>query len=101
MPVVLARRLQPLRLRKDPERDHVTRADQAVPNLTEREHEILSLMAVGYSNNAIASLPYLSPKALRNYVSSIFTKLQVCDRSQAIVHASEAGLGISGDSSRS
>jgi hypothetical protein len=34
---------------------------------------------------------YLSPKTVRNYVSSIFTKLQVSDRSQAIVHAREAG----------
>lgn len=66
---------------------------QAFPNLTEREHEILSLMAEGYTNNAIASRLYLSPKTVRNYVSSIFTKLNVTDRSQAIVQAREAGLG--------
>jgi DNA-binding NarL/FixJ family response regulator len=84
-----------------PDRDHVTRSDRAFPNLTEREHEILSLMAEGYTNNAIASRLYLSPKTVRNYVSSIFTKLQVSDRSQAIVHAREAGLGTRGDSSRS
>ena len=54
--------------------------DQPFPNLTEREHEILSLMAEGYTNNAIASRLYLSPKTVRNYVSSIFTKLQVSDR---------------------
>ena len=84
-----------------PERDHSTRPDQAFPNLTEREHEILSLMAEGYTNNAIASRLYLSPKTVRNYVSTIFTKLQVSDRSQAIVHAREAGLGTRGDSSRS
>jgi DNA-binding NarL/FixJ family response regulator len=84
-----------------PDRDRVTSADRVFSNLTEREHEILSLMAEGYTNNAIASRLYLSPKTVRNYVSSIFTKLQVSDRSQAIVHAREAGLGTRGDSSRS
>ena len=67
--------------------------DQAFPDLTEREHEVLSLVAEGYTNNAIASRLYLSPKTVRNYVSSIFTKLGVADRSQAIVRAREAGLG--------
>jgi len=79
--------------------DSKTPADQAFPNLTEREHEILSLMAEGYTNNAIASRLYLSPKTVRNYVSSLFTKLQVSNRSQAIVQAREAGLGTRGDSS--
>jgi DNA-binding NarL/FixJ family response regulator len=73
--------------------DHRTAAAQAFPNLTEREHEILSLMAGGYTNTAIASRLYLSPKTVRNYVSNIFTKLQVSDRPQAIVRAREAGLG--------
>jgi DNA-binding NarL/FixJ family response regulator len=63
------------------------------PNLTEREHEILTLMAGGLTNAAIASRLYLSPKTVRNYVSSIFTKLHVTDRPQAIVRAREAGLG--------
>jgi DNA-binding NarL/FixJ family response regulator len=80
-----------------PERDHVTRPDQAFSNLTDREYEILSLVAEGYTNNAIASRLYLSPKTVRNYVSSIFTKLGVSDRSQAIVQAREAGLGTKGD----
>jgi DNA-binding NarL/FixJ family response regulator len=70
---------------------------QAFPNLTEREHEILSLIAEGYTNTAIASRLYLSPKTVRNYVSSIFTKLEVSDRSQVIVQAREAGLGTKGD----
>ncbi|HET7273479.1 MAG TPA: response regulator transcription factor [Rubrobacter sp.] len=73
--------------------ERITSAEQAFPNLTEREHEILTLMAEGYTNNAIASRLYLSPKTVRNYASSIFTKLQVSDRSQAIIHAREAGLG--------
>lgn len=76
--------------------DHISSMEQAFPNLTEREREILALMAEGYTNNAIASRLYLSPKTVRNYVSSIFTKLQVSDRSQAIIHAREAGLGTNG-----
>ena len=76
-----------------PGRDHNTASAQAFPNLTEREHDILSLIAGGYTNTAIASRLYLSPKTVRNYVSSIFTKLQVADRSQAIIRAREAGLG--------
>lgn len=83
-----------------PGRDSKASSVQAFPNLTEREHAILSLMAEGYTNNAIASQLYLSPKTVRNYVSSIFTKLEVSDRSQAIVHAREAGLGTKGGSSR-
>ena len=70
-----------------------TPAALAFPNLTEREHEILGLMAEGLTNTAIASRLYLSPKTVRNYVSNIFTKLQVSDRPQAIVRAREAGLG--------
>lgn len=57
-------------------------------------------MAEGYTNKAIASRLYLSPKTVRNYVSSIFTKLQVSDLSQAIVHAREAGLGTRGEHSQ-
>jgi DNA-binding NarL/FixJ family response regulator len=73
-----------------------TDAARAFPNLTEREHEILSLIAAGLTNTAIASRLYLSPKTVRNYVSNIFTKLQVADRPQAIVRAREAGLGENG-----
>jgi DNA-binding NarL/FixJ family response regulator len=76
-----------------PEGDPKASSTKAFPNLTDREHEILSLIAEGYTNNAIASRLYLSPKTVRNYVSSIFTKLGVSDRSQAIVHAREAGVG--------
>jgi len=79
--------------------DSKASSGQAFPNLTEREHEILSLMAEGYTNGAIASRLYLSPKTVRNYVSSIFTKLEVSDRSQAIVQARKAGVGTNGGSS--
>jgi DNA-binding NarL/FixJ family response regulator len=80
-----------------PERGFNTSSGRAFPNLTEREHEILSLIAEGYTNTAIASRLYLSPKTVRNYVSSIFTKLEVADRPEAIIRAREAGLGTKGD----
>jgi DNA-binding NarL/FixJ family response regulator len=66
---------------------------QAFPELTAREREVLELIAQGRSNTAIAEELVLSQKTVRNHVSNIFTKLQVLDRSQAIVKAREAGLG--------
>jgi DNA-binding NarL/FixJ family response regulator len=65
----------------------------AFPQLTAREREILDLLAAGRSNTQIASTLYLSPKTVRNNVSTIFTKLQVADRAEAIVRARDAGLG--------
>jgi DNA-binding NarL/FixJ family response regulator len=61
--------------------------------LTEREHEILDLIAQGHNNNTIANKLSLSIKTVQNYVSSILTKLQVADRTQAIVRARDAGFG--------
>ncbi len=61
--------------------------------LTEREREILNLIAQGHNNTVIASKLSLSIKTVQNYVSSILTKLQVVDRAQAIVRAREAGFG--------
>ena len=61
--------------------------------LTERELEILDLIAKGDNNNTIANKLSLSIKTVQNYVSSILTKLQVADRAQAIVRAREAGFG--------
>lgn len=66
---------------------------RAFPALTDREREILDLIAGGLSNPEIAARLYLSPKTVRNHISSIFAKLQVADRAQAIVRAREAGLG--------
>jgi DNA-binding NarL/FixJ family response regulator len=63
------------------------------PELTEREQEILGLVARGHSNSEIAERLYLSEKTVRNYVSSVLGKLQVAGRPQAIVKAREAGLG--------
>jgi DNA-binding NarL/FixJ family response regulator len=69
------------------------------PELTEREHEILALIANHETNPEIAKRLYLSPKTVRNHVSNIFTKLQVADRAQAIIRAREAGLGQSTENS--
>ena len=65
---------------------------QAFPELTEREREILILIAQGSNNAEIAGRLVLSPKTVRNHVSNIFNKLQVADRAQAIIRAREAGL---------
>lgn len=63
------------------------------PELTNREREILDLVAKGENNQAIAKQLTLSSKTVSNYVSNILNKLQVADRAQAIVKAREAGLG--------
>jgi DNA-binding NarL/FixJ family response regulator len=66
---------------------------QAFPTLTDREREILHLLAQGHPNPSIARQLSLSTKTVGNYVSNIFTKLQVADRAQAIIRARDAGLG--------
>jgi DNA-binding NarL/FixJ family response regulator len=66
---------------------------QPFPELTEREREILELVASGANNTSIARRLFVSEKTVRNNVSNIFTKLHVADRSEAIVKAREAGLG--------
>ena len=68
----------------------------AFPDLSEREQEILELIARGMSNQQIVDRLAISPKTVRNHVSNIFSKLQVRDRAEAIVRAREAGLGGEG-----
>ena len=63
------------------------------PELSERETELLALMARGRSNQEIADQLGLTLKTVRNHVSNIFSKLQVADRAQAVIRAREAGLG--------
>jgi DNA-binding NarL/FixJ family response regulator len=65
----------------------------AFPSLTEREREVLEMIAVGKGNATIAQELMISLKTVRNHVSNIFTKLQVSDRAGAIVKARKAGLG--------
>lgn len=63
------------------------------PDLTERESEILDLLARGLTNTEIAGRLVLSPKTVRNHVSNVFTKLQVASRAEAVAQARDAGLG--------
>jgi DNA-binding NarL/FixJ family response regulator len=74
-----------------------TPAPRPLPELTARELEVLSLLADGHRNAAIASGLGISAKTVANHLSIIFTKLCVLDRSQAIIAAREAGLGSSPD----
>lgn len=63
------------------------------PELTDRERELLELVASGKSNQEISHQLHITNKTVSNHVSSIFNKLKVGDRAQAIVKARQAGLG--------
>ena len=68
-------------------------APDPFPQLTERERDVLELLARGKRNAMIAGELFLSERTVRNYVSNIFTKLQVADRAQAIAAARDVGIG--------
>jgi DNA-binding NarL/FixJ family response regulator len=72
---------------------HAATPLQAFPELTDRERDILDLIAQHFNNIEIAERLSLAPKTVRNHVSNIFSKLQVADRAEAIIRAREAGLG--------
>jgi DNA-binding NarL/FixJ family response regulator len=63
------------------------------PELTDREREVLDLLAQGLTNAAIAARLFVSDKTIRNHVSNVFTKLHVTDRASAVARARDAGLG--------
>lgn len=63
------------------------------PDLTEREREVLDLIAQGHPNAVIARRLSITDKTVRNHVTNIFSKLQVTDRVQAVMRAREAGFG--------
>ncbi|CAM3610330.1 response regulator transcription factor [Occultella aeris] len=63
------------------------------PELSAREREVLDLVARGHDNVAIARRLVLSPKTVRNHVTTILTKLSVSSRPTLIVRAREGGLG--------
>jgi DNA-binding NarL/FixJ family response regulator len=69
-----------------------------ISQLSEREREVLRLLASGLGNSEIAQTLFLSEGTIKNYVSMIFSKLGVTDRTQAAILAIRAGLGGSGDS---
>jgi DNA-binding NarL/FixJ family response regulator len=72
-------------------------AGRPFAELTEREFDILELVAQGLDNQAIARRLVLSPKTVRNHVSNVLTKLNVADRSHAIVLSRQRGLGQGSD----
>jgi DNA-binding NarL/FixJ family response regulator len=63
------------------------------PELTDREREILELLAEGQRTAAIATRLHLSPKTVSNNLTAIFAKLEVADRTGAVIRARERGLG--------
>jgi DNA-binding NarL/FixJ family response regulator len=68
-------------------------ASEIFPDLTEREREVLKLIAQGKSNGDIAKALVISPKTVRNHITNIFSKLQVADRAGAIIRARQVGMG--------
>lgn len=66
------------------------------PTLTQRELELLELIAAGINNSNIAKRLVISEKTVRNHITSIFSKLHVTDRATAIIQARNAGLGKMG-----
>ena len=68
-------------------------AEEPFPDLTERERDVLQMLAAGRSNDAIAAALFVSNKTVRNSVSAIYAKLHAAGRAEAIVKAREAGYG--------
>jgi DNA-binding NarL/FixJ family response regulator len=68
-------------------------AQEPFPELTEREREVLDLVARGLTNAEIAARLVVSDKTVRNHVSNVFAKLHVTNRSGAVARARDAGLG--------
>ena len=66
---------------------------EAFPQLTDREREVLELLAQGLDNRGIARALFLSDKTVRNHVSNTLAKLEVSSRSEAVLRARNAGLG--------
>jgi len=75
-----------------------TRGGVVFPELTDREREVVDLVARGYDNATIARRLVLSSKTVRNYVYGVLAKLDLDDRAQLIVRAREAGLGGASES---
>jgi len=91
-PSVTRRLIKEFASRPDVRRAHPAELD----TLTEREHEILSLVAQGLSNNEIASKLFISPATAKTHVSRVMMKLHARDRAQLVVMAYEAGLVVPG-----
>jgi DNA-binding NarL/FixJ family response regulator len=70
----------------------VNLTERPFPELTDREFEVLRMIAQGHNNNEIAHKLVISPKTVRNHITNIFSKMQVATRGQAIVQARQAGV---------
>jgi DNA-binding NarL/FixJ family response regulator len=70
-----------------------TTSSRPFPELTDREFDVLALIAEGMDNQAIARRLVLSPKTVRNHVSNVFAKIHANDRPHAVVLARRVGLG--------
>jgi DNA-binding NarL/FixJ family response regulator len=68
------------------------RKGRRVDSLTERELEVLQLIAQGSANKQIARQLDLSPSTVKAHLASIFTKLGVTSRTQAVLYAAQSGL---------
>ena len=66
------------------------------PGLTDRERDVLDLVAAGHRNAEVARRLFLSDKTVRNHLTAVFAKLQAADRAELIVRARQAGLGGAG-----
>jgi DNA-binding NarL/FixJ family response regulator len=64
--------------------------------LTEREHEVMALVAQGLSNDEIAHKLFISPTTAKTHVSRVMMKLGARDRAQVVVFAYESGLVVPG-----
>ena len=71
----------------------LTAAGKVFPELTDREHEVLGLVAAGLGNHEIAARLVLSEKTVRNHVAAILAKLQARDRAALVARARDRGLG--------
>ncbi len=79
-------------LAQEPSSAHVYSASKEVEHLTEREREILTMIAQGSSNRQIAETLFLAEGTVKNHISNILSKLEVRDRTQAALKARELGL---------
>ena len=74
------------------EREHRRREQPLVEPLSARELEVLALVAEGLSNREIGERLFITPGTVKNHVSNVLAKLEVRDRTQAILRAQELGL---------
>jgi DNA-binding NarL/FixJ family response regulator len=74
-----------------------TTTSSAFPQLTERELEILELLAAGCGTADISARTHLAQKTVSNQLTGIFAKLEVANRTEAVIRARDAGLGTLGE----